>query len=593
MGNSIGKVGFKYDSIISEYKPVPLVNLMTSDYKKTGPAKQGLHPYKVWLYELVKDSNDEIDIYETSVVSSVYQIPVGMFDTIEKQVPRNGVSLNESEHLKFITFDGSLTTFDVTGVETDRDIPLSSDVNDIRVDPVPGTHPTVISGIVANAKPVTIVITWGGTSYTGTSTSDTQSIELHINAAIAALPDSVNQKVWYTSTSNTLSWDYGVVITSLQQEDGTLVNLGDIVQFGVAEKIGPSKVFGFGVEYLWKGSGNGGVYINPYGLSGDNTKPVKDLARLTVTVNNQELEMVPTSNINFISNGVVQFPQDYTYQGTSLNSYIYYNDLLYLRYEVDNGTVVSMKYQNYSEEDVSVQNSYMIKLAEDRDMPNSWTNLHKFGKGIYRFVVRESDVLKPWDYHVSAVLPQIDSPAIINPMEQLSITQDKSFVFNFPTPMSSQRYIYPASEMDMICYSGADSSIQGGYTEVGQTGNEKYDLDEMHESLASDSTLSDDVNVTPHISRSSNGDKLTFRGPYTWHLPSAEYDTLLTYSTVAGLLNQKSHVDRRVYVGTYSTKPYGAGMRIFVQINGGSIRPEYSDNIDRKVLSQTINTVVV
>jgi hypothetical protein len=86
---------------------------------------------------------------------------------------------------------------------------------------------------------------------------------------------------------------------------------------------------------------------------------------------------------------------------------------------------------------------------------------------------------------------------------------------------------------------------------------------------------------------------LTFRSAYTWHLPSAEYDTLLTYSTVAGLLNQKSHVDRRVYVGTYSTKPYGAGMRIFVQINGGSIRPEYSDNIDRKVLSQTINTVVV
>ena len=588
MGNSIGKIGFKYDSIISEYKPVPLVNLMTSDYKKTGPAKQGLHPYKVWLYELVKDSNDEIDIYETSVVSSVYQIPVGMFDTIEKQVPKNGVSLNESEYLKFITFDGSLTTFDVTGVETDRDIPLSSDFNDLRVEAVPGNG-AANGESGSSTSPVTIEITWGGSTFTGTSSVTLGDFEYHINEAIADLDVSMLGKVWYESGK--LFWDYGIVVVSLT-EGGTIINLGNITD-AVAVIPGPSKVFGFGVEYLWKGSGNGGVYINPYGLSGDKTKPVKDLARLTVTVNNQELEMVPTSNINFISNGVVEFPQDYTFQGTSLNSYIYYNDLLYLRYEVDNGTVVSMKYQNYSEEDVSVQNSYMIKLAEDRDMPNSWTNLHKFGKGIYRFVVRESDVLKPWDYHVSAVLPQIDSPAIINPMEQLSITQDKSFVFNFPTPMSSQRYIYPASEMDMICYSGADSSIQGGYTEVGQTGNEKYDLDELHESLASNPTLSDDTSVTPHISRSSNGDKLTFRGAYTWHLPSAEYDTLLTYSTVAGRLNQKSHVDRRVYVGTYSTKPYGAGMRIFVQINGGSIRPEYSDNIDRKVLSQTINTVLI
>mgnify|MGYP000329482852 CR=1 FL=1 len=263
---------------------------------------------------------------------------------------------------------------------------------------------------------------------------------------------------------------------------------------------------------------------------------------------------------------------------------LYYNDKLYLRYEMPNTTVVNLSYQNYSEDDITVQNSYMIKVAEDRDIPESWSNLHKFGKGIYRFVVREQDVLKPWDYHVSAILPQVDSPAIINPMEQLSITQDKTFVFNFPTPMASQRYIYPAAEMDMICYSGADSSIQGGYTEVGQTGNDKY---------------SEDKGQYSSISAPAPGSELevTYRSPYTWHLDGTDYLTITpkdadgSYSTtptgnptLAGIANKKSHVDRRIYVGTYSTRPNGSGMRVFVQINGGSIRPEYSDNIDRKTL---------
>ena len=352
----------------------------------------------------------------------------------------------------------------------------------------------------------------------------------------------------------------------------------------IAWKKGVTQTFNFGVEYQWKGAGNDGIYVNPYGSYGDKTKPVKDIARLVVTVDGQELEMAPTTSMNYLVDGEVVFPEDYTYQGTSLNSYIYYNDKLYLRYEMPNTTVVNLSYQNYSEDDITVQNSYMIKVAEDRDIPESWSNLHKFGKGIYRFVVREQDVLKPWDYHVSAILPQVDSPAIINPMEQLSITQDKTFVFNFPTPMASQRYIYPAAEMDMICYSGADSSIQGGYTEVGQTGNDKY---------------SEDKGQYSSISAPAPGSELevTYRSPYTWHLDGTDYLTITpkdadgSYSTLpsgnptlAGIANKKSHVDRRIYVGTYSTRPNGSGMRIFVQINGGSIRPEYSDNIDRKTL---------
>jgi hypothetical protein len=338
---------------------------------------------------------------------------------------------------------------------------------------------------------------------------------------------------------------------------------------------GVTQTFNFGVEYQWKGAGNKGIYVNPYGSYGDKTAPVKDIARLIVTVDGQELEMAPTTNMNYLVDGEIVFPEDYVYQGTSLNSYIYYNDKLYLRYEMPNNTIINLSYQNYSEDDISVQQSYMIKVSEDRDIPESWSNLHKFGKGIYRFVVREQDVLKPWDYHVSAILPQIDSPSIINPMEQLSITQDKTFVFNFPTPMASQRYIYPASEMDMICYSGADSSIQGGYTEVGQEGNDKYNEDKIQYSSVSDGSAAPGAE-----------DELAYRSPYSWHLDGNAVDgyaSILT-ATDAGTANKKSHVDRRIYVGTYSTRPNGSGMRVFVQINGGSIRPEYSDNIDRKSL---------
>jgi hypothetical protein len=599
MENVIGKTGFKYDSIINSYDPVMMVNLAVADYKKLGPAIQGLDPFRIWVYELQsKDDgsgNLVVDEYNTSVNSSLLELNPSMFNTIIKQVPKSGVSLNESEYLKFIKFDGSLTTYNVTGLDADRLHPLTSDLSKLKVDAVVGTHTAVqvsvthpLTRVVLSSEKVRVTFTLANNDEHIVLGDGDDSIELG-DLIVSRLTSNIEiDNAGVAFNSGIFTWvsfdqDVSTILVEFTANDwstSTVVmdvsGAGTFVQ-SVVGVDGPSKVFGFGVEYQWKGAGNGGVYVNPYGLSGDNSKPVKDLARLTVTVNNQELEMVPTSDVNFIVDGKVVYPQDYTFQGTSLNSYIYYNDLLYLRYEVDNGTIVTMKYQNYSTEDVSVQNSYMIKLAEDRDMPDSWTDLHKFGKGIFRFVVRESDVLKPWDYHVSAILPQIDSPAIINPLEQLSITQDKSFVFNFPTPMASQRYIYPASEMDMICYSGADSSIQGGYTEVGQSGNEKYDLDEKHSSLASDPSLDD-----ADISVSGNGDKLTFRSPYSWHLPSADYNTLLGYSTVAGVLNQKSHVDRRIYVGTYSTKPFGSGMRIFVQINGGSIRPEYSDNIDRK-----------
>ena len=77
-------------------------------------------------------------------------------------------------------------------------------------------------------------------------------------------------------------------------------------------------------------------------------------------------------------------------------------------------------------------------------------------KNIWRFVVREFDILKPQDVHKFATRHQIDSNAIINPLEQLAITDENRFVITFPTGLTTQRFMYPKEEMDLICFSSAE-----------------------------------------------------------------------------------------------------------------------------------------
>ena len=77
-------------------------------------------------------------------------------------------------------------------------------------------------------------------------------------------------------------------------------------------------------------------------------------------------------------------------------------------------------------------------------------------KNIWRFVVREFDILKPSDVHKFATRHQIDSNAIINPLEQLSITDENRFVITFPTGLTTQRFMYPKEETDLICFSSAE-----------------------------------------------------------------------------------------------------------------------------------------
>lgn len=77
-------------------------------------------------------------------------------------------------------------------------------------------------------------------------------------------------------------------------------------------------------------------------------------------------------------------------------------------------------------------------------------------KNIWRFVVREFDILKPQDVHKFATRHQIDSNAVINPLEQLAITDENRFVITFPTGLTTQRFMYPKEEMDLICFSSAE-----------------------------------------------------------------------------------------------------------------------------------------
>ena len=225
------------------------------------------------------------------------------------------------------------------------------------------------------------------------------------------------------------------------------------------------------------------------------------------------------------------------------NRYLYdfFNQTLYFRDTPRSGSSFSMKLVNYNSSTPS-QTTYIVTVPPDRDLPDRNQNSVKT---INRFVVRESDVLKPWDYHVSATMHEADSNSIINPQEQLSITQDRDFVFSFPTQLTSQRFYYPRSELDLIAISSADFSTQAGHIEIN-----KYS-----DSNGSKSTIFGDINP-----ESVANDSLDF-----------------AYASHTGPDNRQYIWKRakRKYEGMMSTEPNGNGMRVFLQVTGSSVR--YSD----------------
>ena len=112
----------------------------------------------------------------------------------------------------------------------------------------------------------------------------------------------------------------------------------------------------------------------------------------------------------------------------------------------------------YSVDSLDPNQMFWIVNPQDREDPEVDRLLTK---GIYRFVVREFDIFKPWDIHKLATHHQIDSHAIMNPMEQLSVTPDNRFVITFPTGLTTQRFMYPNHEIDIIAFSSAEVVSQG------------------------------------------------------------------------------------------------------------------------------------
>lgn len=73
---------------------------------------------------------------------------------------------------------------------------------------------------------------------------------------------------------------------------------------------------------------------------------------------------------------------------------------------------------------------------------------------VKRFVVRESDVLRPSDA-VDATVDTDFNAAIINGLEQVAISEGNKYVVSFPSRLNTTRYAY-TYELDMMGYTSAD-----------------------------------------------------------------------------------------------------------------------------------------
>lgn len=73
---------------------------------------------------------------------------------------------------------------------------------------------------------------------------------------------------------------------------------------------------------------------------------------------------------------------------------------------------------------------------------------------VSKFVVRESDVLKPSN-SIDATIDTEDSAAIINNVNQVSIRESGRYLMTFPNGLNTARFAY-TEDLDMMCYTSAD-----------------------------------------------------------------------------------------------------------------------------------------
>ena len=75
-------------------------------------------------------------------------------------------------------------------------------------------------------------------------------------------------------------------------------------------------------------------------------------------------------------------------------------------------------------------------------------------QNIKRFTVREADITRPTNA-VDACRHSSDYSAIINPLQQVSVSEGNNYVITFPNGLNTARYVYK-EELDMIAYTSAD-----------------------------------------------------------------------------------------------------------------------------------------
>jgi hypothetical protein len=149
------------------------------------------------------------------------------------------------------------------------------------------------------------------------------------------------------------------------------------------------------------------------------------------------------------------YPRDFGifYQSQAISSHVISDETTEVNDYVGNTYTL-----NQSEFNTTTGKTAYILDPFDKEDPlaSDW-----IAKPIWRYVVREYDKLKPWDVHKSATRHETDSNAIINSMEQLAITDDNRFVITFPTGLTTQSFMYPGEEIDLICFSSADVISEG------------------------------------------------------------------------------------------------------------------------------------
>lgn len=75
-------------------------------------------------------------------------------------------------------------------------------------------------------------------------------------------------------------------------------------------------------------------------------------------------------------------------------------------------------------------------------------------QNIKRFTVREADISRP-STSVDACRHSPDHAAVINPLQQVSVSEGNNYVLTFPNGLNTSRYVYK-EELDMIAYTSAD-----------------------------------------------------------------------------------------------------------------------------------------